>query len=491
MAHRNESDQQDRDIPEAQGFPELSDELTVTGSELIYGLYDRPPVVESIFVAVQHVLAAFVGIVTPPLIISTSLGLDPTNTSFIISMSLLASGICTFIQCKTFGPVGSGLLSLQGTSFAFLGAILGVGSTAIQGGKTPEQALALIFGVCFFGAFANVLLSRVLHLLSKIVTPIVSGTLVMLIGLSLLKTGITSMAGGTVALQNNTFANAQNIILGGGVFLIVIVLTLSKNQYLRMGAIAIGLLVGYIVAAFMGMVNFSIFSKLPFVSLPVPFRYGMSFDLGALIPFLILYPLTAIESVGDMTATSVVSKEPIKGSVYIRRIKGGILADGLNSSLAALLNTFPITTFSQNTGVIQMTGVGSRYIGFFVAGILALLGLLPIVGGAFQSIPQPVLGGATTIMFGSIAVAGIKIIASEELDRRSTIIVAVSLALGLGVVFVPELFNSQPALIKNMFASATSTGGLTAILLSWLLPSNPTSANTVIAEDGEIADVQS
>jgi xanthine permease XanP len=253
---------QEQELPKAQSFPELSAEVKTAGSELIYGLYDRPPLVESIFVAIQHVLAAFVGIVTPPLIICTSLGLDPANTSFLISMSLFASGVCTFIQCKTFGPVGSGLLSLQGTSFAFLGAILGVGSTAIQGGRTPEQALALIFGVCFFGAFVNVLLSRFLHLLSTIVTPIVSGTLVMLIGLSLLKTGITSMAGGTAALQNNTFANAQNMILGGGVFLIVIILTLAKNQYIRMGAIAIGLLVGYIVSAFMGMVDFSSFSRL-------------------------------------------------------------------------------------------------------------------------------------------------------------------------------------------------------------------------------------
>ncbi|WP_373542292.1 nucleobase:cation symporter-2 family protein [Chamaesiphon sp.] len=484
MAQREENSIfSEAELPEAQSYPSISTQ----GSELIYGLYDKPPVIESIFVAVQHVLAAFVGIVTPPLIICTSLGIDAANTSFLISMSLFASGICTFIQCKTFGPLGSGLLSLQGTSFAFLGAILGVGNTAIQAGRTPIQALSLIFGVCFFGAFANVMLSRFLHLLSKVVTPIVSGSLVMLIGLSLLKTGITSMAGGTAALKDGTFANAPNLALGFGVFAIVIVLTLAKNQYIRMGAIAIGLMVGYIVSAFMGMVDFGIFTKLPIVSVPIPFRYGMSFEFGALIPFLILYPLTAIESVGDLTATSMVSKEPISGPVYVRRIKAGVLADGFNSSLAALLNTFPITTFSQNTGVIQMTGVGSRYVGFFVSGILVLLGLLPIVSGAFQSIPQPVLGGATTVMFGSIAVAGVKIIASEELDRRSTIIIAVSLALGLGVVFVPELFNNQPALIKNMFASATSTGGLTAILLSWLLPQTPTFTSSVRSADGEIA----
>jgi xanthine permease XanP len=483
MVQRQEMESSEQNLLKAQGYPERSADLKSPDPELIYGLYDRPPLVESIVVGIQHVLAAFVGIVTPPLIICTSLGVAPATTSFLISMSLFASGVCTFVQCKTFGSIGSGLLSLQGTSFAFLGAILGVGATAIQGGRTPEQALALIFGVCFFGAFANVLLSRFLHLLSKIVTPIVSGTLVMLIGLSLLKTGITSMAGGTIALQNNTFANAQNMALGVGVFLIVIVLTLSKNQYVRMGAIAIGLLVGYIASAFLGLIDFSTFTKLPIVSLPVPFRFGMSFDIAALIPFLILYPLTAIESVGDMTATSMVSREPITGPIYFRRIKAGVLADGLNSSLAALLNTFPITTFSQNTGVIQMTGVGSRYVGFFVSGILVLLGLLPIVGGAFQSIPQAVLGGATTVMFGSIAVAGVRIIASENLDRRSTIIIAVSLALGLGVVFVPELFTNQPAIIKNMFSSATSTGGLTAILLSWLLPQNPsTEVKSEIAE---------
>ncbi|MBW4527045.1 MAG: purine permease [Phormidium tanganyikae FI6-MK23] len=467
---------------------ELNDRST-RPSELIYGLHDRPPLIETIFVAIQHVLASFVGIVTPPLIICTNLGLPPTDTSYIISMSLFASGVCTFIQCKTFGPIGSGLLSLQGTSFAFLGSILGVGLTAIQGGRSPQQALALIFGVCFFGAFVNVILSRFLHLLSKIVTPIVSGTLVMLIGLSLIQTGIISMAGGRAAIANKTFANPQNLLLGGTVFLIVILLTLSKNQMIRMSAIAVGLAVGYVAAMFMGMVNFSALSQLPIASLPQPFRYGMSFEFTALIPFLILFPLTAIESVGDLTATSSVSGEPIRGSVYFRRIKAGVLADGLNSSLAAMLNTFPITTFSQNTGVIQMTGVGSRYVGFFISGILALLGLLPLVGGIFQAIPQPVLGGATTVMFGSIAVAGIKIISEEELDRRATIIIAVSLAAGLGAAFVPELFVGKPDLIKNVFASATSTGGLTAILLSWLLPQSPSTSPTELPVEQEIVDV--
>lgn len=453
-----------------------------TSSELIYGLEDRPPVAEAFFVGLQHVLAAFVGIITPPLLICTALGLDPANTSYIISMSLFASGICTFIQCKRIGPFGSGLLSLQGTSFAFLGPIIGVGTAAIQSGETPQEALALIFGVCFFGSFIEMFLSRFLHLAQKIITPVVSGTVVMIIGLSLIKTGIISMAGGVVAQKNGTFGSFQNLALAGLVLGIIVLLNVTGNRYLRMGAIAIGLLVGYVVSIFLGLVNFSALSNLPVFRVPIPFRYGMSFDFAAFLPFILLYIITAIETIGDLTANSAVSKQPIKGSLYFRRIKGGVLADGFNSLIAAVLNTFPNTTFSQNNGVIQMTGVGSRYVGFYVAGIFAVLGLLPIVGGIFQSLPQPVLGGATIIMFGSIAVAGINILASVEMDRRALIIVAVSLALGLGVVYVPELLDDKPVLIKNVFSSGISTGGLMAILLNLLLPQDTSSKKQQPAE---------
>jgi xanthine permease XanP len=450
----------------------IKETLVVNKSGLIYGLNDKPPVIEAIFVAFQHVLAAFVGIITPPIIICTSLGLDAANTSYLISMSLFASGICTYIQCKRIGHIGSGLLSLQGTSFAFLGPILGVGTVALQKGNSPEQALALIFGVCLFGSFVPIILSQFLHLFDKIITPVVSGTVVMIIGLGLIKTGVISLAGGAVALakKDGSFGSTQNLILGGTVLLIVVILTLSSNRFLRMGAIAIGLVVGFIIALFLGIINFSSLSQLPFFRIPIPLRYGISFDFGAFLPFILIYMLTAIETVGDLTATSAVSGEPVKGGVYIRRIKGGVLGDGINSLIAAVLNTFPNTTFSQNNGVIQMTGVGSRYVGFFVAGIFAILGLLPVIGGVFQALPQPVLGGATLVMFGSIAVSGLNIVVSAGLDRRSMIIVAVSLGLGLGVVFVPDIFVDKPPIFSNLFGSAISTGGLTAILLSWLLP---------------------
>ncbi|OKH28321.1 uracil-xanthine permease family protein [Chroogloeocystis siderophila] len=439
-------------------------------SGLIYGLNDRPPFVEAALAAAQHVLAIFVGIITPPLLISNALQLSPVDTAYIVSMSLFISGVATFIQAKKIGPIGSGLLSIQGTSFSFLGPIIAAGTAVIEAGGTPESALSLIFGLCFFGSFIEIFLSRFLHLVRKIITPLVTGTIVSIIGLTLIKTAIISIGGGVVAQRNNTFGSPQSLGVAALVLITIIVLNISKNPILRMSSVVIGLIIGYVVASFLGMVNFSGLQGLPVIAAPIPFRYGLSFNFAAFIPFILLYLITTIESIGDLTATSAVSGEPIKGSVYIRRIKGGVLGDGINSLIAAVFNTFPNTTFSQNNGVIQITGVGSRYIGYFIAVILALLGLFPIVGGIFRSLPQSVLGGATLIMFGSIVVAGINILSSVQLDRRALIVVGTSLAIGLGVTYVPEILDATPTLVKSLFSSGISAGGLTAIVLNWILP---------------------
>ncbi|MBD2307367.1 purine permease [Chroococcidiopsis sp. FACHB-1243] len=439
-------------------------------NRLIYGLNDKPPFIEAVLAAMQHVLAIFVGIITPPLLIANALKLNPTDTSYVVSMSLFISGVSTFIQARKIGPIGSGLLSIQGTSFSFLVPIISAGTAVVAAGGTPESALSLIFGLCFFGAFIEIILSRFLHLVRKIISPLVTGTIVCVIGLTLIKTGIISMGGGVAAQRNGTFGSLQNIGVATLVLLTIIVLNVSKKPMLRMASVVIGLLVGYAVASVLGMVNFSGLGNLPLIALPIPFRYGLSFDFAAFVPFILLYIITTVESIGDLTATSAVSGEPIKGATYMRRIKGGILGDGVNSLIAALFNTFPNTTFSQNNGVIQITGVGSRYIGYYIAAILAFLGLFPIVGGIFQTLPQAVLGGSTIIMFGSIVVAGINILSSVELDRRAMVIVGTSLAMGLGVTYTPEIVDALPLAIKNVLSSGISAGGLTAILLNWLLP---------------------
>jgi xanthine permease XanP len=387
--------------------------------ELIYRLEDNPPVKEGMFAALQHLLAIIVGIITPTLIIGGVLGLG-SEVPYLISMSLIVSGVATFIQVKRSGPVGSGILSIQGTSFAFLGSILTAGFMVKNQGGGPDEILSTIFGICFFGSFIEMTLSRFLQHLRKIITPVVTGTVVTLIGLSLVKVGIMDMAGGQWLLDNkpDLFGSAQNLFLAFLVLFIVIVLTSSKNQFLRMGSIVIGLIVGYIIAAFMGKVNFSALHDLPLINIPIPFKYGFSFNLTAFIPVAFIYLITTIESTGDLTAPSMVSGQPITGDLYMKRIKGGILGDGVNSAIAAMFNTFPNTTFSQNNGVIQLTGIASRYVGMYLAGFLVILGVFPVIGAFFRSLPSPVLGGATIVMFGTVGAAGIRPMSRSFSIRR-------------------------------------------------------------------------
>ncbi|MGD1862727.1 MAG: uracil-xanthine permease family protein [Leptolyngbyaceae cyanobacterium] len=439
-------------------------------SELIYGLEDRPPLRDTIFAAVQHVLACFVGVITPSLIVAGTLGLDSADATFIVSMSLFVSGIATFIQARRIGPVGSGLLSIQGTSFAFIGPILGAGTAAIAAGSSPTEALSTIFGLCFFGAFIEIFASRFLHLAGKIITPLVTGIVVTLIGLTLINVGITSVGGGFPARDAGTFGSVTNLSVAALVLVIILILSNTNNALLRMSSIVIGLVVGYLVAWPLGMLSFDNLSGLPVFAFPIPFRYGMGFNWAAFIPFAFLYLITAIESIGDLTATSLLTGQPITGPKYMKRLKGGVLGDGVNSLIAACFCTFPNTTFSQNNGVIQLTGIGSRYIGYFIAGIFMLMGLFPLVGGVFQAMPQPVLGGATLVMFGTVAAAGIKILSCVNFTKRASLITAVSLGIGLGVTYAPDVLENLPVLVKNIFSSGISAGGITALVLNALLP---------------------
>lgn len=449
----------------------MSEEKTIT-TDLIYQLDDRPPPLESFFAALQHVLASLIGIMTPPLIITAALGLDVANSAYIISMSLFVSGVATFIQAKRFGPVGSGLLSVQGTSFAFLGPIIGA-AMVVKGETNVETALATIFGVIIAGSFIEMFLSRFLHLAKRVITPVVTGVVVTLIGLTLIKVGLIAIGGGFYVMTNipDAFASMTNLGIAALVLAIILFFNVSKKPMLRMSSIVIGLAVGYALAASLGMINFSKLDGLSWVSVPVPFKYGLDFSWAAFLPIAIIYLITAVESIGDLTATSMISKQPVEGETYMKRIKGGVLADGINSALAGIFSTFPNTTFSQNNGVIQLTGVASRYVAFFIAGIFVVLGLSPMIAGVLRIMPEPVLGGATILMFGTVAVAGIRILATQHLTSRDILIVAVSLGIGLGVTMVPDILkNIAPPEIKNVFSSGITAGGLTAIFLSLVLP---------------------
>lgn len=434
--------------------------MRIGKSELIYGLEDKPKLKDALFAALQHLLAIFVAIITPPLIISGALSLDVETTGFLVSMALFASGVSTFIQCRRFGFIGTGLLCVQGTSFSFIGPIISAG---LAGG------LPLIFGSCIAASSVEMIISRLLKYTRKIITPLVSGIVVTLIGLSLIKVGINACGGGEAARAAGTFGSMDNIGLAVLVLVVIIFFNRSSNKYLRMSSIIIGIAVGYAAAGLLGKVDFGAIPDFGMLYVPVPFKYGIAFDWSSIVAIGVVYLITAIEAYGDITANSLISGEPVEGEKFIKRASGGIFADGFNSMLAGIFNSFPNSIFAQNNGMIQLTGVASRYVGYYIAGFLILLGLFPVVGLVFSVMPDAVLGGATLLMFGTVAASGIRIIAAQDIDRKAILVMALSFSLGLSVELVPDILMGFPEAVRSVFASGITTGGLTAIIANALI----------------------
>lgn len=432
---------------------------------LIYGLNDRPPLRETLFAALQHLLAIFVAIITPPLIIASALRFDIQTTGFLVSMSLFVSGIATFIQSHRVGPIGTGLLCIQGTSFSFISPIISAGMLGMVNGKMDVAlGLSYVFGGCLVASVVEMIVSRILPYTRKVITPLVAGIVVTLIGLCLIKAGINSCGGGQAAIDDGTFGSIRNLGLAVLVLVTIIFFNRSANRFLRMGSIVLGLLVGCVAAYCLGMIHFSDIHATGSLNIPVPLKYGLRFDVGTIVGLGLIYLVTAVEAFGDITANSLISGEPVEGPVFMRRAQGGILADGFNSMLAAVFNSFPNSIFAQNNGMIQLTGVASRYVGYFIAGALFLLGLFPVVGEFFSLIPDCVLGGATLLMFGTVAAAGVRIIASTKMDRKAVLVLAISFAMGMSVELVPDILSQMPSVIKSIFSSGITTGGVTAMI---------------------------
>lgn len=443
-----------------------------TGSDLVLNLNDKPKTSIAFVAALQHLFAIIIPILTPGLLICGALHVPEHETTMILSMSLIVSGIATFLQCKKVGALGAGLLIVQGTSFNFIGPIMAIGSLMIAQGMPYQQVLSAIFGVVLAGACLEIGISQILPWIKKLITPLVTGIVVLLIGLTLIKEGLISMGGGYTAMADGSFANSTHLLLSCSVLCIIVLLNRIQIVWLKSASLFVALVLGYALAGYLGQLNFTPWQQAPLFQVPTPLHFGLSFSWSLFIPLAFIYIVTSLEAIGDITATSKVSNQPVSGTLWMQRIKGGVLVNGVNSMIAGILNTFPSSVFAQNNGVIQLTGVASRFVGFWIAGFLIILGLCPKITAIIQAVPQAVLGGAVIVMFGAVTASGIQILAGISLNRRALLIISISLALGLGIAQTPDFLKHMPELIRNIFSSGVATGGITALILNLALPEN-------------------
>ena len=431
-----------------------------------------PPLHKAIPLGIQHVLAMFVSNVTPAIIVAGAAGFGFGSNSpdfpellYLIQMSMLFAGIATLLQTITIGPVGAALPIVQGTSFAFLPIMIPL--VAGQG----VDALAALFGGVIIGGLFHACIGLFIGKIRFALPPLVTGLVVTMIGLALVKVGIQYAAGGVPAIGTEEYGS----LLNWSAALVVIVVTLGLKFFTRgmlsISAVLIGLIVGYFYAIGVGMLSFESiagsWNNSAAFALPDPFRYGFTFSAAAVIGFCLMAFISAIETVGDVSG---ITKGGAGREATEEEIQGATYADGLGTALAGVFGGFPNTSFSQNVGLIAMTGVMSRHVVTCGAIFLIICGLIPKVGGVIRTVPIEVLGGGVIVMFGMVVAAGISMLSDVDWNRRNMVIFAISLSIGLGLQLEPGALQHLPQTASVLLTSGLLPAALIAIVLNLILP---------------------
>ena len=427
-----------------------------------------PPIARAIPLGIQHVLAMFISNVTPAIIVAGAAGFgfgspDVGNLIYMIQMSMLFAGIATLIQTIGMGPVGAKLPIVQGTSFAFIPimipAVAGAGVAGLSG---------LMTGVVIGGIF-HFCIGFFIGRIRFALPPLVTGLIVLMIGLALIKVGIEYAAGGAGDFNRSKpeWGGLQN----WSVALVVIIVTLGFKFFTKgfwsVAAVLVGLIAGYLVAMALGMVSFDGVGRAGWFALPVPFKWGMEFNAAIIIGMCFMAVISAIETVGD---TSGITKGGAGREATDKEITGATFADGVGTAVAGVFGGLPNTSFSQNVGLISMTGIMSRHVVTIGGLFLIVCGLIPKIGAAINTIPIVVLGGGVIVMFGMVAAAGVNMLSDVSWNRRNMVIFAISLSVGLGLQLVPDAMKFLPDWARILMTSGLLPAAILAIVLNLVIP---------------------
>ena len=434
-------------------------EIKNVSTENIYRLDGRVPILKAIPFGLQHILAMFVSNLTPITIIGAASGLDNAQIAILLQNAMFIAGIATLIQLYPLWRIGSRLPIVMGVSFTFVTILSYVGST--YGYET-------MVGAVLVGGFVEGTLGLLAKYWKKIITPVVAASVVTAIGYSLFTVGTRSFGGG----YTPEFGSAQNLLLGSITLVTCLVFNILAKGYWKQLSVLAGLVVGYLCAMMMGVIDLSQIFSGGLFSLPHLFPYVPKFNIGAILSVTIIFMVSAAETIGDTTA---MVSGGLTREIELREFSGSLACDGYASSLSALFGCPPVTSFSQNVGLINMTKVVNRFTIMTGAVCMILAGLLPPIGNFFASLPESVLGGCTLMMFGTITVSGIQMISKAGFSQRNITIVALSLAVGIGFTSASEMdiWHIFPQVIQDVFAAnCVAVVFVVSIVLSLILPKN-------------------
>lgn len=419
-----------------------------------------PPMSQAIPLGLQHVLAMFVSNFTPAIIVGLAAGFafGSADLVYLIQMSMLFAGIATLFQTVGLGKVGARLPIMQGTSFAFIPVMIPIVKTS---------GLAALFGGIVIGGLFHAFLGTFIGKIRHWLPPLVTGLVVVAIGLALIPVGIQYAAGGVPLMGKPEFGGLNHWFLALTVVFVALGFKFFAKGMLSTAAVLIGLIAGYLVAIPMGMVNFAAIERAAWFAVPDPFRYGFELNVAAILGMCLMGVVSAIETVGDISG---ITKGGAGREATDKELAGGTYADGLGTAVAGVFGGLPNTSFSQNVGLIALTGIMSRMVVTIGGVFLVLCGLIPKVGALISSMPIAVLGGGVIVMFGMVVAAGINMLSDVVWSRRNMVILAVSLSIGLGLQAVPSALQHLPATLKVLLTSGLLPVAFLAIILNLILP---------------------
>ncbi len=433
----------------------------------IYQLDGRVPILKAIPFGIQHILAMFVANITPIVIIAYAAtfvgregGVTPSEVAMLIQSSMFIAGIGTLIQLYPVWRIGAKLPVVMGVSFTFVGSLSFIAAT---------YGFGTMMGAVIIGGIVEGILGLCYKYWKKLISPIVSAAVVTTIGFSLLPVGVNSFGGGFGA---ENFGNPKYLLVGFVTLISCILFSIFAKKHYKALNILFGLIVGYVLSIFMGMVDFSTIGttieQSGYISFPRILPYTVVFNPATIISVVIVFLVSAAETIGD---TSAVVSGGLGREIEEKEISGSLACDGFISALSGVFGCSPITSFSQNVGLVNMTKVVNRFTIMTGAAILIISGLFPPIGAFFSTLPQPVLGGCTIMMFGTIVVSGMSMIGKCGYTQRNTIIVALSISVGLGFTQVPQIFDFAPALVKDIFSGNPVAGVfIISMILNLVLP---------------------
>lgn len=424
--------------------------------ENIYRLDGKVPVSKAVPFGLQHILAMFVANIAPIFIVAGACGLSSKQSAALIQSAMIIAGIGTLIQLFPIWKIGSGLPIVMGISFTFVSVFCYLG---------PEYGYNAIVGAVLVGGIVEGLLGLFAKYWTKIITPIVAASVVTAIGFSLLSVGAASFGGGS---GSEDFGSAANWLLGIFTLLCCLILNIFAKSYFKQLSVLFGLLAGYIAAVFMGVVDFSSLKGTAVIALPSILPFKPEFHINAVVSVILIFLVSATETIGD---TSALASSGLNRPVTQKETAGSIACDGFVSSLSAVFGCLPITSFSQNIGLVAMTKVVNRFAIATGAVIMILAGVFPIFGAVLATLPDAVLGGCTIMMFGTIVISGLQMIGNCGFTQRNITIAALSISIGIGFTQVPEIFAIFPKIVETVFAeNCVAVVFLVAVVLNLILP---------------------